>query len=144
MGIGERRMEKKMRTAIPLAALCFLVNQIAAFQNVTTLRFEEGYIPLFGERNILRSDDHRSVRLLLDHHTGAKFDLNKFIVIVGGDHNKSPFWNSGSGFISSDLYNHGFFSAKIKLPSEYTAGVVVAFYVSIVVSLTVFPELICA
>ncbi|KAF9625200.1 hypothetical protein IFM89_020120 [Coptis chinensis] len=36
----------------------------------------------------------------------------------------------GSGFISSDLYQYGFFSAKIKLPSDYTAGVVVAFYMS--------------
>lgn len=36
----------------------------------------------------------------------------------------------GSGFISSDMYQHGFFSALIKLPSDYTAGVVVAFYVS--------------
>ncbi|KAL0425498.1 UNVERIFIED_CONTAM: putative xyloglucan endotransglucosylase/hydrolase protein 30 [Sesamum radiatum] len=34
----------------------------------------------------------------------------------------------GSGFKSSDLYNHGLFSAKIKLPSDYTAGIVVAFY----------------
>ena len=37
---------------------------------------------------------------------------------------------SGSGFISSKYYDYGFFSAKIKLPGEYTAGVVVAFYVS--------------
>ena len=37
---------------------------------------------------------------------------------------------SGSGFISSSMYQHGFFSAKIKLPSDYTAGIVVAFYVS--------------
>ena len=36
----------------------------------------------------------------------------------------------GSGFMSHDLYLHGFFSASIKLPSDYTAGVVVAFYVS--------------
>lgn len=36
----------------------------------------------------------------------------------------------GSGFVSHDLYLHGFFSASIKLPSDYTAGVVVAFYVS--------------
>lgn len=36
---------------------------------------------------------------------------------------------TGSGFKSSDLYNNGFFSAKIKLPSDYTAGIVVAFYV---------------
>ena len=32
--------------------------------------------------------------------------------------------------MSQDLYLHGFFSASIKLPSDYTAGVVVAFYVS--------------
>lgn len=37
---------------------------------------------------------------------------------------------AGSGFVSHDLYNHGFFSASIKLPADYTAGVVVAFYVS--------------
>ncbi|KAK7813888.1 putative xyloglucan endotransglucosylase/hydrolase protein 30 [Quercus suber] len=35
----------------------------------------------------------------------------------------------GSGFISSNLYKHGFFSANIKLPSDYTAGICVAFYV---------------
>jgi hypothetical protein len=28
------------------------------------------------------------------------------------------------------MYQHGLFSASIKLPSDYTAGVVVAFYVS--------------
>ena len=28
------------------------------------------------------------------------------------------------------MYEHGFFSASIKLPSDYTAGVVVAFYTS--------------
>lgn len=38
--------------------------------------------------------------------------------------------NAGSGFVSQDLYLHGFFSASIKLPADYTAGVVVAFYVS--------------
>lgn len=37
---------------------------------------------------------------------------------------------AGSGFVSQDLYLHGFFSASIKLPADYTAGVVVAFYVS--------------
>jgi len=32
--------------------------------------------------------------------------------------------------MSNDVYIHGFFSASIKLPSDYTAGVVVAFYMS--------------
>ncbi|TVU33559.1 hypothetical protein EJB05_25384, partial [Eragrostis curvula] len=73
--------------------------------NVTTISFEEGYTPLFGQDNILRSSDDRTVSLLLDRTTG-------------------------SGFISSSMYQHGFFSASIKLPSDYTAGVVVAFYVS--------------
>jgi Glycosyl hydrolases family 16 len=40
------------------------------------------------------------------------------------------FFELGSGFISTDSYQHGFFSASVKLPRGYTAGVVVAFYVS--------------
>ena len=40
-------------------------------------------------------------------------------------------FRTGSGFVSSDYYLHGFFSASIKLPKDYTAGVVVAFYVSV-------------
>ncbi|KAG6507879.1 hypothetical protein ZIOFF_033232 [Zingiber officinale] len=35
----------------------------------------------------------------------------------------------GAAFASQDLYLHGFFSASIKLPSDYVARVVVAFYV---------------
>lgn len=38
---------------------------------------------------------------------------------------------AGSGFKSTDAYYYGLFSASIKLPPvAYTAGVVVAFYVS--------------
>ncbi|KAG6606277.1 putative xyloglucan endotransglucosylase/hydrolase protein 30, partial [Cucurbita argyrosperma subsp. sororia] len=73
--------------------------------NVTTIRFNDGYSPLFGDGNLVRSPDGKSVRLLLDRFTG-------------------------SGFISSKMYKHGFFSARIKLPSDYTAGIVVAFYTS--------------
>ncbi|PWA54851.1 concanavalin A-like lectin/glucanase domain, Xyloglucan endotransglucosylase/hydrolase [Artemisia annua] len=66
--------------------------------------FENGFTQLFGgDTNLLRSDDDNTVHLHLDQYTGA-------------------------GFRSSDLYNHGLFSAKIKLPSDYTAGIVVAFY----------------
>ncbi|KAK8537523.1 hypothetical protein V6N12_043681 [Hibiscus sabdariffa] len=43
------------------------------------------------------------------------------------DHDHSP---TRSGFISSSIYSHEFFSAKIKLPSDYTARIVVAFYTS--------------
>jgi hypothetical protein len=37
---------------------------------------------------------------------------------------------AGAGFASQDLFLHGFFSAAVKLPADYAAGVVVAFYVS--------------
>lgn len=80
-------------------------NVDAAFSNLTTIPFNQGYSPLFGDGNLVRSPDGKGVRLLLDRFTG-------------------------SGFISSNLYNHGFFSANIKLPSDYTAGICVAFYTS--------------
>ncbi|KAJ3681672.1 hypothetical protein LUZ60_014245 [Juncus effusus] len=69
------------------------------------ISFDEGYSHLFGEGNLIKSKDRRTVRLKLDRY-------------------------SGSGFISKDSYHHGYFSAKIKLPRGYTAGVVVAFYLS--------------
>ncbi|XP_062213065.1 probable xyloglucan endotransglucosylase/hydrolase protein 30 [Phragmites australis] len=67
--------------------------------------FEEGFSPLFGEANMERSPDGSTLRLTLNRY-------------------------SGSGFISSDYYHHGFFSASIRLPKDHTAGVVVAFYLS--------------
>ncbi|KAI4340280.1 hypothetical protein MLD38_025132 [Melastoma candidum] len=67
--------------------------------------FEEGYTQIFGDDNLVVHRDGRTVHLTLDERTG-------------------------SGFASQDLYLHGFFSASIKLPSDYTAGVVVAFYMS--------------
>ncbi|KAK8650342.1 hypothetical protein V6N13_139987 [Hibiscus sabdariffa] len=86
-------------------AFCWFIGLAAATFNVTTISFDEGYTPLFSPGNLVRSPDGHSVRLLLDVYTG-------------------------SGFISSRMYHHGFFSAKIKLPSDYTAGIVVAFYTS--------------
>lgn len=90
-----------------LATLLLLssITAVATAFNARTLLFEEGYSPLFGGDNVVLSQDGRSVSLLLNQYTG-------------------------SGFISSDYYNHGFFSASIKLPADYTAGVVIAFYTS--------------
>ncbi|KGN60351.1 probable xyloglucan endotransglucosylase/hydrolase protein 30 [Cucumis sativus] len=90
---------------LTLMIFCFCNIVANASFNVSTIRFDEGYSPLFGDGNLVRSPDGKSVRLLLDRFTG-------------------------SGFISSKMYNHGFFSARIKLPSDYTAGIVVAFYTS--------------
>ncbi|XP_078441744.1 putative xyloglucan endotransglucosylase/hydrolase protein 30 [Wolffia australiana] len=108
MGEGRRtRTPPRLLAAVFVFAAAALHQffPAAAFSELETLRFEEGYSNLFGGSNLQRFDDDRTVRLVLDRHTG-------------------------SGFISSDLYDHGFFSAKIKLPSNYTAGVVVAFYTS--------------
>uniref|UniRef100_A0A0E0EVE2 Xyloglucan endotransglucosylase/hydrolase n=1 Tax=Oryza meridionalis TaxID=40149 RepID=A0A0E0EVE2_9ORYZ len=67
--------------------------------------FREGYTQLFGDSNLALHGDGKRVRISLDERTGA-------------------------GFASQDAYLHGFFSASIKLPADYAAGVVVAFYMS--------------
>uniref|UniRef100_A0A0E0P432 Xyloglucan endotransglucosylase/hydrolase n=1 Tax=Oryza rufipogon TaxID=4529 RepID=A0A0E0P432_ORYRU len=77
----------------------------SGFEEVPTIAFDEGFSPLFGEDNMVKSADGRTVSITLNRYTG-------------------------SGFISSDYYHHGFFSASIKLPKDHTAGVVVAFYLS--------------
>ncbi|OVA02856.1 Glycoside hydrolase [Macleaya cordata] len=98
-------LSRNLTATVVLSLFLSLTCVAVASFNVTSISFDEGYSPLFGDGNLVRSSDGKSVRLLLDRFTG-------------------------SGFISSNLYNHGFFSAKIKLPSDYTAGVVVAFYTS--------------
>ncbi|KAI3498462.1 hypothetical protein L1887_34237 [Cichorium endivia] len=90
-------------------SLLLLLHPFAGGATTTSpqiVSFEKGFTQLFGgDSNLLRSDDDNTVHLHLNQYTGA-------------------------GFRSSDMYNHGIFSAKIKLPSDYTAGIVVAFYTS--------------
>ncbi|RLM86621.1 putative xyloglucan endotransglucosylase/hydrolase protein 28 [Panicum miliaceum] len=74
-------------------------------RGVRPLAFDEGYAQIFGSSNLALLRDGRRVRLALDESTGA-------------------------GFASQDLFLHGFFSAAIRLPADYAAGVVVAFYLS--------------
>uniref|UniRef100_A0A1D1Y0H0 Xyloglucan endotransglucosylase/hydrolase n=1 Tax=Anthurium amnicola TaxID=1678845 RepID=A0A1D1Y0H0_9ARAE len=76
------------------------------------LTFDEGYVDFFGGSNIQK----------LKNGTYVNISLNKI---------------SGSGFVSRDKYYYGFFSAAIKLPPSYSAGVVVAFYMS---NADVFPH----
>ncbi|XP_027113533.1 probable xyloglucan endotransglucosylase/hydrolase protein 30 [Coffea eugenioides] len=104
----QRQMDKFhfLCTKLPFLILLFLhllCPANAALNNIATVPFGKGFSPLWGEPNIKRSADDKTVQLHLNQYTG-------------------------SGFKSSDLYSHGFFSAKMKLPSDYTAGVVVAFY----------------
>ncbi|KAI4371521.1 hypothetical protein MLD38_019745 [Melastoma candidum] len=92
--------------AVLFAVTLFLhwPGDVSAFKDITVISFDKGFKPLFGDGNLVRTNDGNA-RILLDRFTGA-------------------------GFITSDMYQHGFFSANIKLPSAYTAGVVVAFYMS--------------
>ncbi|KAK6146681.1 hypothetical protein DH2020_020550 [Rehmannia glutinosa] len=84
----------------------FLVSLVCGFsRNLPILSFDEGYSQLFGDGNLMVLRDGKSVHISLDDRTG-------------------------SGFVSQEVYLHGYFSASIKLPADYTAGVVVAFYMS--------------
>lgn len=85
--------------------ICYSVLASGSSRNLPVLSFDEGYSHLFGNDNLMILRDGKSVHISLDERTG-------------------------SGFVSQDLYLHGFFSASIKLPADYTAGVVVAFYMS--------------
>ncbi|KAJ4805795.1 Xyloglucan endotransglucosylase/hydrolase [Rhynchospora pubera] len=85
-------------------ATTFFFASIFAF-DVPTIAFEDGFSKLFGDDNLVISPDGKSVSLTLNRYTG-------------------------SGFISSEAYHNGFFSASIKLPKGHSAGVVVAFYLS--------------
>lgn len=102
--LGGRRRTNLLLSFISLLSLSFSLLANAAF-NLSTISFQEGYTPLFADFNIKYSDDSRA----------ANLHLNRY---------------AGSGFISAKYYDYGFFSAKIKLPGEHTAGVVVAFYTS--------------
>ncbi|CAM0951271.1 unnamed protein product [Alopecurus aequalis] len=72
---------------------------------VRPMAFEEGYTQIFGSSNLALHGEGKRVHLSLDESTGA-------------------------GFASQDRFLHGFFSAAVKLPAVYAAGVVVAFYLT--------------
>ncbi|URD80876.1 xyloglucan endotransglucosylase hydrolase protein 30 [Musa troglodytarum] len=85
---------------ISAVVLLSCVVTVTAAFDVTAVPFDEGFSHLFGNDNLVRSSDGRTARLTLNRYS------------------------------ANDMYHHGFFSASIKLPSDYTAGVVVAFYTS--------------
>lgn len=125
------KMETLSRFLVFMSLFSGLVSGFA-LQNLPIQSFEEGYTQLFGDKNLFVHKDGKSVRLTLDERTGTVLNVPLFFFI-----SRSFFSGlvmilifAGSGFVSNDLYLHGFFSASIKLPSDYSAGVVVAFYVS--------------
>ena len=52
---------------------------VLGLENINPIFFDEGLSHLFGEANLIRSPDDRSVRLLLDKYTG---DFLVFQVII--------------------------------------------------------------
>ncbi|CAN0877150.1 Probable xyloglucan endotransglucosylase/hydrolase protein 28 [Linum grandiflorum] len=97
-------MKRRYLLLVDCALFLTLVSSVSG-SPVNVITFDEGYTHLFGEDNLVIHKDGTTVHLSLDERTG-------------------------SGFVSQDLYLHGYFSASIKLPADYTAGVVVAFYMS--------------
>jgi hypothetical protein len=64
-------MAAKARFLILAAATWVCLSEVAvsAF-DVPSVAFEEGFSPLFGDENLVRSRDDWSVRLLLDRRSG--------------------------------------------------------------------------
>lgn len=131
-------LTKTLRPFSILLFVCFFSCIANAAFNVSTISFDEGYTPLFGDGNLVRSPNGRSARLLLDRFTGININIYMYMQLVLSVLEFNFVTGlymiyvkfTGSGFISSKMYKYGFFSANIKLPGDYTAGICVAFYVS--------------
>ncbi|KAK1439346.1 hypothetical protein QVD17_05162 [Tagetes erecta] len=96
-------MENSVLVIVTVCCSVFALASTATSLPISS--YDEAFSDLFGDNNLQVLKDGNSVHLSLDQTTG-------------------------SGFVSHDIYLHGFFSASIKLPAYYTAGVVVAFYMS--------------
>jgi hypothetical protein len=80
-GGGEVRSEAlgaaamAVKAALLLAAATWVclsaAAAVSAFEAVPTVAFDERFSPLFGDGNLVRSSDDRSVRLLLDRRSGT-------------------------------------------------------------------------
>ncbi|KAJ6897260.1 xyloglucan endotransglucosylase/hydrolase protein 27 [Populus alba x Populus x berolinensis] len=88
--------------------MAFIPSCVLGFSShgLPTSTFNESFIRLFGNDHLIFLDDEqKSVQISLDQ-------------------------SSGSGFASQLTYLYSYFSASIKLPGNYTAGVVVSYYTS--------------
>lgn len=70
-----KQKEMALSSSSLLLLLLFLISTLTKAFDVPTLSFEEAYSPLFGDGNLVRSSDGKSVRLLLDRYTGREFLL---------------------------------------------------------------------
>lgn len=85
--------------------LCSFLFLLSNAEKPSAISFHEGFNPLYGEFNVVPYEQNKSVRISMDER-------------------------SSSGFHSKQMYMHGHFQSSIKLPANYTAGVVVTFYTS--------------
>ncbi|KAL6846607.1 hypothetical protein ACP4OV_024055 [Aristida adscensionis] len=126
--------------SLPVALVLLLLQPAAEARPPPPLRgarplaFDEGYTQIFGSANLALLRDGRRVRLALDESTGRPCDFRGGEgVLCEVTHRRRrlpPPSCAGAGFASQDQFLHGFFSAAIRLPAGYAAGVVVAFYLS--------------
>lgn len=68
----EMRKERE-KMAVVLMVFSILLSFLFSFSlafNVSSLSFDHAYSPLFGDGNLIRSSDGKTVRLLLDRYTG--------------------------------------------------------------------------
>ncbi|XP_073138076.1 probable xyloglucan endotransglucosylase/hydrolase protein 28 [Henckelia pumila] len=100
-----------MNACIMLISFLFLFSTIIVVLHVnhtqinyqSLVSFDKGFNPLYGEHNITPYEANKSVQISMDQTTS-------------------------SGFSSKLMYMHGYFESSIKLPQNYSAGVVVTFY----------------
>ncbi|KAH6823326.1 hypothetical protein C2S53_017928 [Perilla frutescens var. hirtella] len=105
-------MAEFFSAVVIVAVICSSSNLLqsseAADQNRITpsrISFNKGFKALYGEANVIPYEDDGSVDISMDGTTS-------------------------SGFHSRQMYVNGNFETSLKLPSSYTAGVVVTFYTS--------------
>lgn len=77
--------------------------QLSCADNPSIVSFSQGFNRLYGDLNIIPYEGNNSVQISMDERTS-------------------------SGFHSKLMYVHGYFETSLKLPENYTAGVVVTFY----------------
>eukprot|EP00261_Vitis_vinifera_P002431 XP_002266609.2 PREDICTED: probable xyloglucan endotransglucosylase/hydrolase protein 28 [Vitis vinifera] len=100
---------RKMAKSLFICSILLLLNSFLSFRSSATnlaysTPFDRWFFKVFGDENIKSVHNGTVAKISLDQKTGSEF-------------------------VSSDIFLHGYFSASIKLPrNQDTAGVVVAFF----------------
>lgn len=123
-------MENFIFLALPVFFIFSLVH-ISSASVVSTGNFNKDFFVSWSPDHVNTSADGQERSLKLDQESGQLFWF--FLPSSESISNISSLnflYNSGSGFASSDMFLFGQIDMPIKLLSGYSAGTVVAFYVS--------------